>query len=113
MTDELLFEAARTGGGGGAAGCPRCEETTEITVFRERHRPVVRGRGVARFLAAVVLLLLAVKPLTSGHPAGMVLLALGVLSAVSCARAVARTHSGGPIDVVYCHHCTARSRATP
>ncbi|MFD0410222.1 hypothetical protein [Kitasatospora sp. NPDC127116] len=112
MTDELLFDTAQAGGGGGT-GCPRCEETTELTVFRERYRPVLRGRGVVRFLAAVVLLVLAAKPLLSGDAAGVLLLALGVLSAVSCARAVARARSGGPVDVVYCHHCTARSTRMP
>ncbi|WP_354637567.1 hypothetical protein [Kitasatospora camelliae] len=112
MTDELLFETAGAGGGAGA-GCPRCEETTEISVFREWHRPVVRGQGFVRFLAAAVLLVLAVKPLLTGHAAGAMLFALGVLSAVSCARAMAQARSGGPVDVVYCHHCTARTRRTP
>jgi hypothetical protein len=111
VTDELLFDTAQAGGGGGA-GCPRCEETTEITVLRERYRPVVRNRGVVRFLAAAVLFVLAVGPLLTGHAAGVVLCALGALSAVSCARTVARARSGGPVDVVYCHHCTARSRRT-
>ncbi|MER7753879.1 hypothetical protein [Kitasatospora sp. NPDC097643] len=111
MTDELLFETAQAGGGGGA-GCPRCEETTEITVFRERYWPMVRGQGMVRFLVAAVLFAMAAKPLLTGHVAGVLLFALGVLSAVSCARAVALARSGGPVDVVYCHHCTARSRRT-
>ncbi|MEU1288905.1 hypothetical protein [Kitasatospora sp. NPDC005856] len=112
MTDELLFETTQAGGGGGT-GCPQCEETTEITVFRERHRPVLRGRGAVRFLAAAVLFVLSAKPLLSGQAVGVLLFALGVLSAVSCARAVARASSGGPIDVAYCHHCSARFRRTP
>jgi hypothetical protein len=111
VTDELLFETGRAGGGGGA-GCPRCEEPTEITAFRERYRPVVRGRGAVRFLAAAVLFVLAAEPLLSGQAAGVVLFALGVLSAVSCARAVARARSGGPVDVLHCHHCKARSGIT-
>ncbi|MGW7449547.1 hypothetical protein [Kitasatospora sp. NPDC054795] len=111
MTDELLLETTQVGGADGA-GCPRCEETTEITVFRERYRPVLRGRGVVRFLAAVVLLVLAAKPLLGGHAAGVVLLALGVLSAASCARAVARARSGGPVDVAHCHHCATRFTRT-
>ncbi|GAA4985752.1 hypothetical protein GCM10025734_09460 [Kitasatospora paranensis] len=109
-----MVETVRAGGGGtgGVGCCPRCEEPTEISVVRERHRPVVRGRGAVRFLAAAVLFVLAVKPLISGRAVGVVLVALGVLSAVSCARAVARVRSGGPVDVLHCHHCTARSIRT-
>ncbi|MEU8926469.1 hypothetical protein AB0D10_37000 [Kitasatospora sp. NPDC048545] len=109
MTDELLFEPAQAGG----SGCPRCEETAEITMFREQYRPVLRGRGAVRFLAAAVLLVLAAEPLLSGQPAGVLLFALAALSAVSCARAVTRARSGGPVEVLYCHQCTTRSGRTP
>lgn len=50
MTDELLFATAPADGGGGEGfqRCPRCEETTEITVLRERYRQenVVRAAPV-------------------------------------------------------------------
>ncbi|WP_030269371.1 hypothetical protein [Streptomyces sp. NRRL B-24484] len=105
MTDELLFETAQ-------AGCPRCEETTGITVFRERYRPVVRGQGAVRFLAAAVLFVLAAELLLGGHSAGVVPAAVGVLFAASCARAVLLARSGGPVDAVHCHQCSARSRRT-
>ncbi|MEU8517345.1 hypothetical protein AB0C76_38090 [Kitasatospora sp. NPDC048722] len=112
MTDELSFESAETGGGGRAA-CPRCEETTRITVFREWHRPVARGHGVLRCLIAVALFLVGAKPHDGSPATNAVLLALSGLFTVSSVRAMKQATSGGPIDVVYCHHCTARTRTTP
>jgi hypothetical protein len=110
VADELRAEAAQACGAPGW-GCPRCEEAADFTVFREQYRTVARGRGLVRFLAAGVLVVLAGELLLTGRTTGAaVAFVLGSLSAVSFGRAVLQSRAGGPVAVLHCRHCEARYR---
>ncbi|MGW2541837.1 hypothetical protein ACWC5I_13425 [Kitasatospora sp. NPDC001574] len=90
--------------------CPRCEEAADVSVFRENRRPVARGRGVVRFLAAVVLAAMGVELLLRGNPdAAAAALAASVLSAGWCAKALAVIRSRESVAVLQCHHCSLRA----
>ena len=106
MTEEQLFEEAQA-----EPSCPRCEETTEVTVLREWHRPVARGQSVLLFLAAAILVDPGAKLLLGGNAAGALLLVAGALSAAMGVRAAAGDRTSRPVDVIYCRHCGARFSA--
>ncbi|MEV6211397.1 hypothetical protein [Kitasatospora sp. NPDC051914] len=85
----------------------------DFTVFRERYRTVARSRGLVRFLAAGVLVVLAGELLLTGRTTGAaVAFVLGSLSAASFGWVVlqSRSGSGGPVAVLHCHHCEVRYR---
>lgn len=82
-------------------------------MFREDRRPVARGRGVVRFLAAAVLAVTGLELLLQGSPnAAAAVLGVAALSAGWCAKAVAEVRSSESVSVLHCHHCSLRSSGT-
>ncbi|MFJ9519806.1 hypothetical protein ACIRPK_16280 [Kitasatospora sp. NPDC101801] len=91
--------------------CPRCEESTRLSVFEELRRPVPRSTGTLPLLAAAALGSYGVAQLAAGNPVlAATLLGCALASGALAARAVNAVRTGELAQVLYCHHCLVRFR---
>ncbi|GAA1173186.1 uncharacterized protein YbaR (Trm112 family) [Kitasatospora gansuensis] len=89
--------------------CPRCEESTRLSLFEEHRRPVRRSANPLPLLAATAVGLYGVALLESGNlPLGTALLGCGLAAGALALRAQFAARSAELAQVLYCHQCLAR-----
>ena len=92
--------------------CPRCEDTSQLDVFEEHRRALVRPAGGVRMFAAAGVGVWGMTMLAQGwFVVGVLLLAGAVAVGARTVRAVRLARSEAREQMLFCPRCLTRFRA--